>query len=446
MTQNEAGAAPIAAAAALDAPAPTFTPIGASERFLSIDALRGFALLGILWMNIPYFALSEHGWIDPRLDGDFTGLNKAVWLLGHFIFDLKMMAIFSMLFGAGLAVMGERAARRGASLAGVYYRRLFWLLVIGLIHAYLIWPGDILVTYACCGALIYPLRRVPAHFLAAIGLAMILIAVPIGAGYGLMMEQERDLAQQAQAVLAEGGTPDEAMLAAQESWKETLEENVPPQEKFDEERAAHAGVWRLIEHNAASVWWWHTEGFAFWGFWRIGGLMLLGVALLRLGVFTAQRSMRFYAAMAALGYPVGWLLIAVGYRRLTAHDFDFVFFFKDGQHWNYVGSLLVALAHTGVFMMLVKSGALRAVIMRLAAVGRMALTNYLAQSVLMTFVFFPWGLNLWNDFDRAPLALFVVGVWTIQLLWSPWWLARFRFGPMEWHWRSLTYWRRQPMR
>ena len=145
---------------------PPLAPVAESQRVAAVDVLRGFALLGILAMNIITFALPVDAYVNPmnehvnRFAGEFRGANRATWLAQHVFFDQKMMSIFSMLFGAGLVLMGGRAGAVGTvSFAGVYYRRLLWLFLIGMAHAYLLWYGDILVTYAICGLLLYPLRN-----------------------------------------------------------------------------------------------------------------------------------------------------------------------------------------------------------------------------------------------------------------------------------------------
>ena len=137
-------------------------PVAAAERFFAVDVLRGFALLGILAMNIVGFGWPEAAYGDPFRGGGFEGLDRGVWFVNHMFFEAKMMTIFSMLFGAGLVLMDQRAEKRGAKIRGVYYRRILWLLVIGLIHSYLIWWGDILVLYAECGLFLYFFRNLRA--------------------------------------------------------------------------------------------------------------------------------------------------------------------------------------------------------------------------------------------------------------------------------------------
>ena len=163
----------------LDAVQPGIAPVKAAERFFAVDVLRGFALLGILAMNIVDFAWPGAAYGNPLRGGGFEGTDRAVWFFNHLVFEGKMMTIFSMLFGAGLVLMDQRAASRKASVRGVYYRRVLWLLAIGLVHAYLIWVGDILVLYAECGLFLYFFRNKSPRTLIILGISALLLLVPV---------------------------------------------------------------------------------------------------------------------------------------------------------------------------------------------------------------------------------------------------------------------------
>jgi uncharacterized protein len=145
-------------------------PIRPSQRIVALDALRGFAILGILIMNIQSFAMIEAAYFNPTAYGDLTGLNKWVWILSHMLADQKFMTIFSMLFGAGIILFTTRAEAKGRSALKLHYRRTFWLLVIGLLHAYLLWTGDILVPYALCALVVVLFRKWSPTMLAIVGL------------------------------------------------------------------------------------------------------------------------------------------------------------------------------------------------------------------------------------------------------------------------------------
>jgi uncharacterized protein len=173
---------------------------------------------------------------------------------------------------------------------------------------------------------------------------------------------------------------------------------------------------------------------------------LLGMALMKLGVLSGERSADFYRRMAVIGYGAGLPLVILSAVMLDAHSFDPLYVARYGGIPNYFGSILVAFGHIGAVFLIVKSDAMHAIVDRLAAVGRTALSNYLAQSLVMTTVFYGYGFGLYAEVPRFWQQAFVAALVALQLLLSPWWLKYFRFGPAEWLWRSLTYGQRQPMR
>jgi uncharacterized protein len=428
-------------------------PVTAGERVASVDVLRGVALLGILAMNIVFFSWPEDAYTNPTRGGGDTGLNLFIWAFNHLVFDVKMMSIFSMLFGAGLVLMGERADARGKSLVWIYYRRVLWLLVIGALHAYLLWSGDILVLYAQCGLLLYPFRHLRARTLVILGVLALSVVILLGAAVGAGVSFLEAAAARAQATKESGEEPKKFDAWIETIWTTKILPELRPSpeklaERSEKEIKAHrdGGYLRIVQHNAPQLLATHTIVFVIFLVWEISGRMLLGMGLMKLGVFSAARSRSFYGWMIALGYGLGLPLVAYDTCLLLIHNFEFPHSLRSMFLFNHIGSILVALGHVGVVMMICKSGALPWLTRRLAAVGRMALSNYLMHSLICTTLFYGYGFALYGKLDRTWLALIVLAIWTLQLLISPLWLARYRFGPAEWVWRSLTYWRLQPMR
>jgi uncharacterized protein len=413
------------------------TPVSPTERIASIDVLRGVALLGILSINIWGFALPGIVFNDPTAVGGWPGVNKGVWIFFHLLCEQKMMSLFSMLFGAGLVVMVHRSDARGKSLTGIYYRRIGWLLVFGLLHAFLLWDGDILVPYALCGFLLYLFRRWRPSAQIVLGALVFLSQVPLALGLGLLEVRLQQLT----------GPDNDRGTEEQREWRRDLEGEIFPSRDIEEEIERHhqgyaAQFGKRAEDNLAE----EIGGFLFWSGPRAGGLMLIGMGLMQLGVFAAARSFRFYATLAILGYLLGLPLVGYGIYDMTGHDFDILRQYLWSGHFNYIGSIFVALGHVGLVMLVCKAGLLRWLTARLAAVGRMALSNYLMHSLLCTTLFEGWGFGLFGKLDRTQLLGVVASIWLIQLAVSPLWLRYFRFGPMEWLWRSLTYWKRYPLR
>jgi uncharacterized protein len=184
----------------------------------------------------------------------------------------------------------------------------------------------------------------------------------------------------------------------------------------------------------------------FFVFWRVSGLMLLGMVLMRMGFFAARYSRGVYITTAILGYGLGFPLTYTGMTHMLATGFGMIPFMAGDGLWDHFGSVGVALGHISLVMLLCKSNLLPWLQQRLGAVGRTALSNYLAQSVIMALIFYGYGLGLYAHLERAALVPIIIAVWIVQLIVSPIWLKHFTMGPAEWLWRALTYKSRPPFR
>ncbi len=398
-------------------------PVRQTARILSLDVLRGFAVLGILVMNIQSFSMIGVAYINPTAYGDLTGANYVVWLLCHVLADMKFLSIFSMLFGAGIVLMTSRREAATGRSAGVHYRRMGWLLVIGAMHAYLLWYGDVLFSYAMCGFLVFLFRRRKPVTLIILGLAVVGVATCISLLFHFSLPQ----------------WPDEAIVELQTVWQ-------PTEETVAKEVATYRGGWLgQFRDRAPNALFFETFFFLMLTLWRAGGLMLVGMGLFKLGFFSAAQSVRAYMTTVVVGFIGGLALILYGVQRNTTLEWAFERVFFLGAQFNYWGSLFFCLAWAALIMLIVKLDLLSGVTRRLATVGQMALTNYITQTLICTTIFYGHGLGLYGKVERLWQLAIVVAVWILQLIWSPLWLRRYRFGPMEWLWRSLTYWKRQPM-
>jgi uncharacterized protein len=422
-------------------------PVARAERIVAVDVLRGFALLGILVMNVVAYALPDAAYTVPSAAGGFAGADRVAWLLSHVFFEFKMMTIFSMLFGAGLVLLAERAEERGADVRRIYRRRIGWLLVIGLVHAYLVWWGDILVAYAQCGVLIYFFRKRSPRALLVTGAAFCVVGALMMLGFGLFLGHARGAAQEVAAAQAAGRAPAPGKKEMADGWNDMRKELDPTPEEVRENAVVYHGSWHAIAlHRAPKVIQMHTMAFLAFLLWRVGGTMLIGMGLMKLGVFSAARSDRFYGASMLVGFGLGFPLVAWGAWRLVSHDFDPLATMSGDFLPNYFGSFLAALGYVGLVMTAVRRRWLQGLQQRLAAVGQMALTNYLTQSLICTTLFYGYGFDLFERLSRWQLLPLCLAIWILQLAWSPWWLARYRYGPFEWSWRSLTYAELQSLR
>lgn len=422
-------------------------PVVDAERIGSLDVLRGVAILGILVMNIYAFAMPFPAYANPLLMGGTEWHNMATWYFTHVFFDQKFLSIFAMLFGAGIILMTGRAEAKGARFGRIFYRRQLWLVLIGALHAYFLWMGDILFMYAMAGMLAFLFRHRKSRTLIVI--ACMLLPVTLLLNFtmsGQMQVLQAKVAEIEMQIEAgrELSDDQEETLAEWEGWAAFMapdEQSIA--EDLEQHRGGYAGITvaRIPEVMAMQFF-----GFLIFGLWRVLALMLFGMALLKTGVLAAERSADYYRKMMVICYGLGLPLTVYSAIDLRAHDFVAMYTFGAGGVPNYIGSIVVALGHIALVMLLLKTGFLQGLLQRFAAVGRMALTNYLMHSLVLTTVFYGYGLGLYGEISRFAQMGFVVAIIAAQLLLSPWWLHHFRFGPMEWLWRSLTYWQRQPMR
>jgi uncharacterized protein len=414
--------------------------------------VRGVALMGILAMNIVNFAWPGGVYSIPILAEDYGRGDVALWAFNHVFFDTKMMTLFSMLFGAGLVLMSDRAEGRGAKMMGVYYRRVAWLLVIGLIHAYLIWDGDILVMYASCGFLLYPVRKWSPKTLIIVGVCLNFLLVPLWAGFrfGVVPFMKATSESYEAKVKAKEPVADWEK-GVSEGWKQMSKSEMPKREDFFNDIATYRGSYAgIVKDRAKTLIWGQTLGFVFFAWWYAGGRMLIGMGLMKLGAFSARLSNRSYLIMMLLGYGVGVPMMLFDTIHESSHGFFLGQNFRHGlEGWFMIfmyGSLPVVFGHIGLVMLICRNGALPWLTRRLAAAGRMALSCYLFDSIFCSTLFYGYGFDFYGSIHRPLLYAIVLTIWTAQLLVCPLWLELFRFGPAEWLWRSLTYWKLQPMR
>lgn len=422
-------------------------PVRAEERISSLDVIRGFALLGILLMNIVGFGLPS-AYDDPTNAGGATGANLWVWIVMHILAEGKMRCLFSMVFGAGIILLTSRAEGRGegASGADIYYRRNLWLGAFGFVHAYLLWQGEILYPYALCALALYAFRRMTPKGLIAIVAAMIVISA--GTVLFLGKETQKKIAEgkAAEAAKNTGAKLTVDQEGALRKWEDLRKELKPaPAEQEKTIRRWRGNAWEVIQVRAEHVWHWHSLAYYHYYNLDVLSMMLLGMALFKLGIFSGERSMRFYALMAGVGYLIGLSVNSYSAYRRVAADFDIVVSAYSAVTYD-IGRLSIALAHVGVLLVLVKAGVFPWLTRSLGAVGQLAFSNYVTHSVVCAFFFTGYGLRMYGRLERHQLYYVVGAIWVVQMIVSPIWLRHFHFGPAEWAWRSLTYWKKQPMR
>jgi uncharacterized protein len=424
----------------------TFTPRQAAERIDSLDVIRGMALLGILLMNINGMGL-PFAYADPTIAGGADGLNLDVWIANNLLFEGTMRGLFTLLYGSGVILLVSRLekSRAGIMAADIYYRRTMWLLVLGIINVYvLLWHGDILYPYAIFGLMLFPFRnaRVRTLFLVA-GLLI---------GIGILWDvsdyhDKRRLQEDAQKILVlkgQGHETDKAQNEKLEEW-EKFKTKKSEEELNRQIEKMHQSYFTVVLEKVKGNQFMQTWlPYRLW-VWDILSFMLLGMAFYKMRIFQGERSRAFYAGMMAAGYAVGLTVNYFETRMILGSGFDALVLLKADQTYQ-VGRLFTTMGHVGLLMLFIRAGFVPLLQRSLAAVGRMALTNYLMHSVITSIIFYGDGFALYGKLERYQLYYIVAAIWIFQLIASPLWLRYFQYGPVEWLWRSLTYQKRQSFR
>jgi uncharacterized protein len=406
-------------------------PIPVAERIHAMDVIRGFALLGILLMNIEGMAgplAAAMTGLDPTL----SGADRLVDALVYVFVQGKFYTLFSLLFGMGFAVMMARAQEAGRPFARVYLRRSLGLLGIGLAHWVLVWSGDILTLYALLAlVLLAGLAKVPTRVLPWLAVGLYLLP----ALAGLVLGGLGSLAQHDPAS-AKGFNQSLAEAAA--AWARDIQAQ---REAFGGSDYALALRQRL--HDMATFW----QVLVFAG-WQVLGMFVLGMWFVRSGAIAhARRHAQLYAELRWLALPVGIALMLCSFWLLPTLDAGRLDIASGAATaLSAAASLLMSLGYLAWILRGLESPRARGPLSALAPAGRMALTNYLMQSLVCTWIFYGYGLGAFEQLPRTWQVPFALGLFALQVAISRAWLARFRFGPAEWVWRSLTYGVRQPMR
>lgn len=399
------------------------SPTPPAERILGLDVLRGFALLGILIINIQVFAMPFTALNNPTVYasampyGEFAGANYLVWLVGHIVAERKFITLFTLMFGAGILLFTQ--TKDESDVLGLHYRRTGFLLAVGLVHAYLLWYGDILVPYALCGLVVVFVRDWEPRQLARTGL--LLVAVP-----SLLYIISGLSPGTTQAVASQWAPAESTLLAEVETYR--------------------SGWLAQLDHRVSTAFAQQTSGFISVVFWRTSGLMLGGMALYKWGVLTNERSATFYRRLLAGSLAGGLSLTLAGVWYVESVDWAARESLFLGSQFNYWGSLLLAGAYIAGVMLFTRRFGGGVVTTALSAVGRTAFSNYLLQTLVATSIFYGHGLGLFGSVTRVEQAGIVIAIWVGQIIVSVVWLRYFRFGPMEWLWRRITYGRRPPLR
>lgn len=402
-------------------------PTPPSERIEVMDVLRGFALLGILAVNMGIFSFPFIAQITgtPRGTGP---LDAAAEFAIAWLATAKFYPLFSFLFGVGMTLQMQRIEARGGKPARFMARRLLILMGFGLIHALLIWNGDILFLYALTGLVLILFRRLEPRVL--LMWAAVLFAIPFA--LGLLSGLSTALTTGATAGAA-GAMDINQMLSDLE--RRTLE-------VYANGTWGEIFVWRAIE-------WLVTLVFVLFGQWlQLLGLFLIGMAVAKRGLLQdVEANMPLFQRGLRLGLGIGLPAnFVIAWIGLTGGDALTSPLQGLAQAALLIAGPLLSMGYVCAFVLLTRSEAWRRRLTPVEAAGRMALSNYIAQSIIATLIFYSYGLGLFGQVGAFAGLVLTFAIWLIQLPVSVLWLSKFRYGPLEWLWRTLTYGQAQPMR
>lgn len=406
-------------------------PVQPGERVQIIDILRGFALFGILLVNMALFREPMYAVLFP-VDPATPSLDRIVIWLTHFLAEGKFYTLFSMLFGLGFAIQFSRAEARGSRIVPLYMRRLFVLLLIGMAHAFLIWTGDILILYALLGFPLILFRKArPKTLLIWIGVILtiyllIITLFIVGLHFASL---EPTLASEIE----------QSFVAQEMVFAEELERAY---QVYTEGSFLEVTQHRIQEYLS---------------FATVGGvgmlpsvfiMFLVGLYFGKRRLFEAvEENLPFFRKLLTWGLIIGLplnlifaFLVSGPTSRLGSSPMTYV-----ATLTQIIGAPALSLAYVGGLTLLSRHAAWQGRLQHLAPAGRMALSNYLLQSIICTLIFYGYGLGLMGRVGAAGGLLLAIVIFGLQLLFSRWWMARYRFGPAEWLWRSLSYMRPQPM-
>jgi uncharacterized protein len=433
---------------------PTASPVTGQERIAILDSLRGIAVLGILLMNIPYFALPDPAQVYDLAALDEIGtINQNVWLMITWVFNGTQRALFAMLFGAGIILFTRRQEQKLSGRlvsADYYFRRHLWLMLFGLFNFYvLLWIGDYLLPYAVCGLILYTFRnQSPKSLFIAAGVCMLLTLITEN------LELFRDKATIYVGERLEKRDTTVTKLTRQQYHELNAMKALRDTSAIQSRKKVVESSLAKVRGNYNTLFeYQHQRGmanFLYLVYYEISAIltfMFVGMAFYKNGILTGKASRKIYWLMFLIGMAAGLALTWYKLQVMLQYQFSW---YEYSKHMMFsiaeIGRVLRALGIFGLIMIMFRSGWFKWLFALMRPVGQMAFTNYLGQSFLMGLFFYGIGFGMFGKLHRYEIYYVVAVTWFIQIIFSHAWLRYFRFGPMEWIWRQLTYWKRLPIR
>ncbi len=402
------------------------------DRIPSLDFLRGFAVLGILIINIESFAFLYpfrylYGFIDP------IDTTARFWV--YFLAQGKFFSMFTLLFGTGFYIFLERLESKGYGLKALdlYARRLLWLFVFGVIHAYFIWSGDVLYHYAICGFLLFPFRSMSVKKLSVV--VLILISIQLFNSYQRTSYTQQQYQDYSQAIEIEEDQRSYKQDKAIEKWQSKTKIKKLSYEELETPRRT---LWSSWEANFENVKVHKGEVFYQSILFRTLIMMILGIMLYKLGIFQNYHAFQYYWPITLTILTMALIMNYSRYYQLTYTYYEPVK--SIGLGWfhtfpkEFLGFAYILLLN-GIYQKFFKKLKFKPI----STLGRMALSNYIFQSIICGLLFYGYGLGWYNQFSRFEILWVIPSIWLLQIILSYFWMSHFKQGPLEHLWRKLTY-------
>ena len=426
----------------------TPAPVLQKERIDIIDSLRGVAILGILLMNIPGFSISG----DPFIRNEYGTFNFKIWFYVAWIADGTQRALFSMLFGAGILLFMANKTQQNVLItpADYFFRRQLWLIFFGLVNIYiLLWSGDILFDYGLYGLMMFVFRLwEPRKLLIAAGVCFLL----------MLARENRDLYLDKRTISRGEAIEriDTTVTKLTPRQKEHLSNMKDFRERADPEsrKKRMERRDRMMTGNYSDNYDFRIQlylnnilEYTYFDIWDVLLFMFIGMAFYKTGILMGKASTKVYAIMCIAGFAIGLVLSFHHLKPIIDSKFHFYNYTKNVSMSFYeAGRIFRTFGIFGTLMLLYKSGIFKWFFKLMRPVGQMAFTNYLTHSIVCAVIFYGIGFGLYGQFERYQIYLIVLAVWTVQIIWSHIWLRYFQYGPFEWIWRQLTYWKKLPLK
>jgi len=408
----------------------TESPTNLNNRIETLDVLRGFAVLGILLLNILMFGQVSFYYLNPSVIQG-TSTDWVIWALIDISAEGAMRALFSILFGAGILLFTKNKP------ASFHFKRSLWLLCFGIVDAYfLLWFGDILILYALVSFILYFFKELKPQTLLIISIVLLAFNSLISFGTMKFLNEIKDIDQK--------NTIFNQKISENEK-KDLIElrdlvygvfyptsDDISNELNQRKESYISAFQWNMHEKNLA------IKSYIFSSFWDVISVMILGMSLFKYRILQGGLSSLFYIRLIIVGLVVG--ISVNSFEVWSAFESNNSIFDSRITSLTYdVGRLGMAFGYLGLIILIIKFD--KAIKLRyyLSNVGKMALTNYLLQSIFGLILFSGAGFGLVGELSRSQLYIVVFCIWVYQLSFSSWWMSRYNFGPFEWIWRGLTY-------